>query len=99
VSGNRFRNLFRRKELNHQDIQSLTSDYVEGALDESISTNFRSQRNGFANCNSFVATFRATVLTRGALPRRPVQTDLHAKVQQRIQSESSKQEADENSSN
>ena len=84
-----FRKLFRGGELDCADVNSLSSDYVDGTLNDSVSSNFRRHLDSCENCNSFYATFRATVLTLKDLSHRQPPVDLQDRVQGRI-----KQEAD-----
>ena len=83
------RRLIRRGELDCDDIRSLSSDYVDGTISESVAENFRRHLAECQNCSRFVATFRATVLTLRDLPRRTAPVDLRDRVNERIQAEAS----------
>lgn len=78
-----------RGELDCDDIRSLSSDYVDETMKESITDNFRRHLGSCGNCNSFVATFRATVLTLRDLPHRSPPPDLAERVRKRVEAASS----------
>ena len=74
------RRLLPGRELDCEDVRSLSSEYVEDTLKESIASNFRRHLEGCQNCSTFVATFRATVLTLRDLPRRSAPPELREKL-------------------
>ena len=88
------RKLLGRGELDCEEIRDLSSEYVDGTLRESISTRFRRHLDTCENCNSFVATFRATVLTLRDLPRRQPPDDLTKRVQEQINAVASQEGPD-----
>ena len=73
--------------LDCEDIKDLSSGYVDDELSRSVSGNFRRHLDSCENCNAFVATFRATVLTLRDLPKRPAPGDLRARINERIEAE------------
>ena len=88
------RNLFQGGEMDCAEVQSLSSDYVDGTMKESISSNFRRHLDTCENCNAFVATFRATVLTMRDLPRRQAPPGLWDKVNEQIRLASASEESE-----
>ena len=83
------RRLVGRGELDCGDIEANCSDYVDDELSATVAQKFRSHMDSCTDCNTLVATFRATVLTLRDLPRRTPSSDLRAKIRSRIAEEPS----------
>lgn len=81
------RRLFGARELSCEEVADLSSDYVDEELSQSVSSQFRRHIDSCENCNSFVATFRATVMTLRDLPRRNASADLRARIQECVEAE------------
>ena len=71
-----------------QDIEELSSGYVDEDLSPSIAAQFKAHMGACPDCNTFYATFRATVLTLRNFPKRPAPPDLKDRIQARIAAES-----------
>ncbi len=87
VNGSWLRRVFGSRELKCEEIVELSSDYVDEEMAESVSSQFRRHIESCEDCNSFVATFRATVLTLRDLPRRSASADLRARIKECIEAE------------
>ena len=85
---NWLRRLSGNKEFDCNDVQENCSDYVDEELSPSVSQKFNAHMDSCTDCNTFVATFRATVLTIRDLPKRPPSADLQERIQSRIAAES-----------
>ena len=79
--------LRRDKTLCCKDIADLSSDYVDNSLAPSLAAQFRAHMNSCPDCNTFYATFRATVLTLRSLPTRTAPPDLKDRIRSRIAAE------------
>ncbi len=77
----------RDKTLCCQDIMDLSSDYLDDDLPSSIAARFRGHMDSCPECNSFFATFRATILTLRDLPKHKASPDLKKRIQSRIAAE------------
>ena len=65
----------------------LSSDYVDEELTPSVADQFRRHLDSCENCNGFVATFRATVMTLRDLPRRGASVDLRTRIRECVEAE------------
>ena len=81
------RRLTGRNEFDCNDIRENCSDYVDEELPAASVSKFRAHTDACADCNTFVSTFRATVMTLRDLPRRAPESDLQRKIRARIASE------------
>ena len=68
---------------------------MDDTLRGSIAASFRRHLGTCENCNSFVATFRATVLTLRGLPHRQPPAGLTKRVQEQIDAVASQEGPDE----
>ncbi|MEK9659104.1 MAG: zf-HC2 domain-containing protein [Chloroflexota bacterium] len=82
---------FRRRASGAQDdctdchgVQEHCSEFVDGELPPTMSAQFRAHMDACPDCNGFVATFRATVLTIRDLPRRSSPATLRERVSSAI---------------
>jgi anti-sigma factor RsiW len=80
-------NWFRRRASGAQDdctdchgVQEHCSEYVDGELSPTLAGQFRAHMDACPDCNGFVATFRATVLTLRDLPRRSPSSSLRERL-------------------
>ena len=78
------RRLSGRAEFDCDDVHENSSEYVDEELSPSVSNKFRAHMDSCTDCNIFVATFRATVMTLRDLPRRPASNDLQDRIRERI---------------
>jgi anti-sigma factor RsiW len=78
------RRLFGARELTCDDIRDLSSDYVDDEISGSVGTRFRRHIDDCTDCNTFVATFRATVMTLRDIPHLAASDDLRARVMECI---------------
>jgi anti-sigma factor RsiW len=68
-------------------VQEHCSEYVDGELPPTLAGQFRAHMDACPDCNGFVATFRATVLTLRDLPRRTPSASLRERVGSAIANE------------
>ena len=73
--------------VTHREVQQLASEHMEGTLPRSIGARFRLHLRSCHDCNLFVATLRATVLTIKGLPQREHPADLEERILARIRDE------------
>ena len=81
------RRLSGRAEFDCDDVHENCSDFVDDELSPSVSRKFRGHMDSCQDCNTFVATFRATVMTLRDLPRRPAADDLQERIRARVSAE------------
>ena len=81
----RVRRLFGRGELDCKEIRDLSSEYLDDSLPSSIGNRFRAHIDDCHNCNAFVATLRATVLTLRDLPRHSASPALRERIQRGLE--------------
>jgi anti-sigma factor RsiW len=77
------------KDFDCNDMIENCSDYIDEAMSASVAKKFRSHMDSCTDCNTLVATFRATVMTLRDLPRRTPASDLQARIRSRIAQEPS----------
>ena len=87
------RRLFGTRELSCDDIVELSSDYVDDEISGSVARRFRRHIDDCTDCNTFVATFRATVMTLRDIPRLAASADLRARVKECIEAEAAQADA------
>lgn len=87
------RRLFGGRQLDCDDIRDMSSDYVDDDMPSSVSGRFRRHLDDCTDCNTFVATFRATVMTLRDIPRLGASDDLRARVRECIEAEASQADA------
>ena len=81
------RRLTGRNEFDCDDTRENCSDYVDEELPAASVSKFQAHTDDCPDCNTFVSTFRATVMTLRDLPRRAPESDLQSKIRARIASE------------
>ena len=74
-------------EFDCEDVLENCSDYVDGGLTASVADKFRAHLETCTDCNTFHATFRATVLTLRDLPKKQAPPGLREKLRARIAAE------------
>jgi hypothetical protein len=84
------RRLSGKDEFDCDDIQENCSEFVDEEMPTSVTQKFRAHIDSCGDCNTFVQTFRATVMTLRDLPRRTAANDLQGRIQARIASEGDK---------
>ena len=75
------------RDFDCEDVLENCSDYVDGELSASVAEKFRSHLETCTDCNTFHATFRATVLTLRDLPKKQAPPELREKLRARIAAE------------
>jgi len=75
------------KPMDCAEVRGYSSSFVDGDLRGRVASRFRQHVGRCKDCNSFVATLRATVLTLRDLPRAVPPPDLRERIKQRIASE------------
>ena len=81
------RRLSGRGEFDCNDVHENCSDYVDEEMTKSTSRKFRAHVDSCHDCNIFVSTFRATVMTLRDLPRRSAPPELRDRIRDSIQAE------------
>ena len=76
-----------KDEFDCDDIRSNCSDYVDEEMAPAHEAKFQSHMNDCPDCDTFVNTFRATVVTLRYSPRPVASPDLQDKVKARIASD------------
>lgn len=69
-----------RRPIDCGDVRDLSSEYVGESLPTTLTSRFRHHLSACQDCNFFVATFRATVLSLRGLPAREAPRDLEERI-------------------
>ena len=78
---------FGRDQFDCDEVRAYSSDYVDSELADSLRHRFRRHLDGCANCSSFVATLRATVLTLRDVPKHSAPANLRERVEECLEDE------------
>lgn len=78
---NWLKGLAKKKEFDCQDVQENCSDYVDEEMQAPVTSKFEAHVDDCPDCDTFVKTFRATVMTARDLPRRTASSDLKQRIQ------------------
>ncbi len=81
---NWLKGLARKKEFDYQDVQENCSEYVDEEMPTEVTQKFEAHVDECLDCDKFVKTFRATVMTTRDLPRRSASPDLKQQIHDRI---------------
>lgn len=76
-----------KDEFDCQDVVENCSDYVDGELAAAQVGELQGHLNDCPDCDTFVSTFRATVMTLRDLPRKPAPSELAGRIQSAINTE------------
>ena len=76
-----------KKEFDCQDVHENCSDYVDEEMPAQMTQKFKAHVDDCPDCDKFVKTFTATVMTARDLPRRAASPDLRQRIQDRISGE------------
>ena len=82
------RRLVGKNEFDCDDVHDNCSEYVDDEMPAATLSKFRSHMDACTDCNAFVSTFRATVMTLRDLPRRSAGPELQERIKTRIEAES-----------
>ena len=77
----------RREEPDCQHVRDLSSDYIDGELDEVMVEKVGSHLGWCAPCNAFVNTLRATVELLRASPKRRAPDSLRDRLRETLRNE------------
>ena len=87
----RFFGLFRRKDriddsadLNCKDLRELSSDYIDGELDEAAASKITNHIGWCKPCNAFISTLRTTVEFLKASPKRTAPSGFRQRIKESI---------------
>ena len=86
---NWLKGLAKKKEFDCQDVRENCSDYVDEEMEAPVTQKFEAHVDDCPDCDSFVKTFRATVMTARDLPRRTASSDLRQRIRDTISSKGS----------
>ena len=81
------RRLAGKSEFDCDDVHENCSDYVDDEMSETVVSKFRAHMDTCSDCNTFVSTFRATVMTLRDLPRKSPGAELQEKIKAQIAAE------------
>ena len=84
---NWLKGLASKKELDCQDVKENCSEYVDEEMPAEVTQKFEAHVDECPDCDTFVKTFRATVMTARDLPRHSPSADLRQRIQDKIAGE------------
>ena len=78
--------MFKRKDddLDCQDVKELSSDYIDGDLEDAKASHVSRHLGWCAPCNAFVNTLRATVELLRAMPKRDAPDGFRDRVRENL---------------
>ena len=88
----RLRRLFGRskKDDEHADVRSLSSDYVDGELDQDAVNTVEGHMAWCPPCEAFIATLRATVGLLGSSEKHKAPPTFKDDIRRRLQSDANR---------
>ena len=85
----RFKRMFGRMKIDNDclEVRDLSSDYIDGDLDEDIENRIKAHVGWCGPCNSFINTLKATVDLLRSTPRQDAPGDFRQRLQDRLNEE------------
>ena len=86
----RLTGIFRRGGSNSEchKVRILSSEYIDGKLDQTAAAQVRSHLVWCGPCNAFINTLRATVALLGNIPKREPPSEFPERVRQNLRKNS-----------
>ena len=84
--------MFRRQKIGDdcREVRKLSSDYIDGELDNAIVDRLKSHIENCGPCNAFVNTLRATVRLLREAPKRKRPSDFRQRIRDKIREDRSR---------
>ena len=82
----RIASIFRRKdpEPDCDEVRDVSSDYIDGELDERKTGRVKSHLDGCAPCNAFIRTLRATVNLLRSTPKQKAPEGFRSRIRESL---------------
>ena len=79
----------KRREDEHVEVRNLSSDYIEGDLDQETEDRINAHLEWCPPCRTFIETLRATVKLLGLSKRQQAPTSFRERLLERLRREAS----------
>ena len=85
----RLTGIFKRRKMPRdcEEVRNLSSDYIDGELDQGTEDKVKSHLEWCPPCRAFIKTLRATVDLLRATPRRKAPDDFRQHIHENIQND------------
>ncbi len=85
----RFLGLFKRRDEDPdcQEVRDLSSEYIDGELDQASEERVGKHLEWCGPCNAFISTLRTTVRMLRSMPKREASDAFRQRVRQSVQNE------------
>ena len=82
---NRMAKIFRRKEIDCQQVRALSSDYLEGGPAPPSRTKIHAHLRVCRSCTAFIKSLASTITMLGKLPKPKPPPSLKRKIHERVE--------------
>ena len=77
-----------RRDSERHELRGVSSEYIDGELDEAAAARAKSHLDWCGPCNAFINTLRATVALLGNMPKRETPSEFRERVRENLRKKS-----------